>query len=259
MSRTDQRKKREMRRIWVTRELGDEDLERARRLGLAPVIRPAIRIVPVPPGSRFSIPDSAIWIFTSKNGVAGLASWRENGVALPDPQTLFAVGEQTAKALNADGLQADWPAEENAAGLAHMILRWIDLNVDESKRENLQMIHWCGSRSRPELADILQKAGYSLIRHTVYKTELATVQPPEQPVDAILFYSPSAVEAVQRSRAWPDPMPRLYAIGATTAEALSLESNHPVQIPEKPSTDALLDLVARDLNRSPNLTNDTES
>lgn len=249
----------ERHRIWVTRELEAADVERARERGLEPVIRPAIRIVLAPPNHRFSPPDNAIWIFTSKNGVAGLSTQRESGAVLPDPRALFAVGEKTAAALKTLDLQAEWPAEENATGLAHLILRWIDLNVDESERRSLALVHWCGNRSRPELADTLQGAGYNLIRQTVYRTERASVQPPEPPVEAMLFYSPSAVEAVRHSNAWPNPMPRLYAIGPTTAEALSLESNHPVHMPEKPSTETLLDLVARDLNRKPDPSEDNES
>ncbi|MEX1211884.1 MAG: uroporphyrinogen-III synthase [Balneolaceae bacterium] len=249
----------ELRRIWVTREWGESEIEQARSLGLEPVIRPAIRIVPVSPKRRRVLPDPAIWIFTSKNGVAGFSSWRENESNLSDPRAWFAVGEQTANALGRLGIHAVWPAEENATGLAHEILRWMDLNMAESNREKVQMIHWGGNRSRPELANELRKAGHTLIRQIVYETDLVNVQIPVPPVEAILFYSPSAVEAVRKSNAWPDPMPKLFAIGPTTAEALSLECNHPVQMPDTPSTEALMELVARDVRRSPNLSNDTES
>lgn len=236
-----------LRRIWVTRELDASDLRLARRLGLEPVVRPAIRKAILPANSRLSIPEDAVWIFTSKNGVTGMQEQRSGGARFPEPRAQFAVGEQTAMALESAGYSADWPAEENATGLAHLILRWADLNLNEAERDSLKLVHWCGNRSRPELREVLERAGMDLKSIPVYRTELVRVQAPSPPLDAILFYSPSAVEAVRRSEAWPDPMPRLYAIGSTTGEVLSLESNDPVHIPSKSSTRALLELVARDL------------
>ena len=114
------------------------------------------------------------------------------------------------------------------------------------------IIHWCGNRRRDELGDQLKEAGFRYFDFEVYQTELNNIRIPEVKTDAILFYSPSAVEAFRRSGGFDRNLPELIAIGSTTGEALSLESGKHVHIPSEPSTEALLELAAEILGTKAN-------
>ena len=272
--------------ILVTRELDDSQVALARRLGLNPIILPAIRASFPGPGEELQLLAesyasqyaSTPWVFTSKNGVKGYVGL-ESG---PEPvaglirklkekhPVVYAVGHKTADALMACGLKARVPGEQNAIGLAGLVIE--DLGAaDEhagptdgagehpgtrpggrSAGDGHTVIHWCGNRSREELGTLLEEAGIRLVRQVVYHTHLNELVLPDAPVDAILFFSPSAVQAFRRSIGFQRDLPELFAVGSTTAETLSLESGKNVHIPAEPSTESLLELTADILNSRKN-------
>jgi uroporphyrinogen-III synthase len=67
---------------------------------------------------------------------------------------------------------------------------------------------------------------------------------PPDPVEAILFYSPSAVRGFKQGQGFGEPLPPLFAIGPTTAKALEKETEQPVRIADKPDTKMLLQTVS---------------
>ncbi|MEX2601833.1 MAG: uroporphyrinogen-III synthase [Balneolaceae bacterium] len=274
-----------MSKILITRKLSGSQLELARKLGLEPMIEPAI---------RFEFPDaerqirkslgknpSAPWVFTSKNGVRALQSFldyqnagrrdseKQAGRSDSDSQSvsrpadalnggkelsaagstgqteeasrvIFAVGTKTGEALSKLGVEARTPERQDAVGLADQILQ--DLSGRDA--ESRTVIHWCGNLSRPTLQERLSEGGVELIRLEVYRTLLNRVEIPEDSVEGILFFSPSAVESFRKSGGFQKELPELFAIGNTTGELLSMEAGRHVHIPLQPDTEALLALAA---------------
>lgn len=232
-------------KIFVTRPLSSEQIAYARALGLEPVIEPALRIeFPANPAKVINKIDRAIdapWVFTSKNGVEAIQRIQNSEFRIRHIPETYAVGDKTAHALKKLGITAHVPFQQNASGLAKLII--------EDKRKPTEsvkpkIIHWCGSRSRPELKEQLAGAEIDLIQLEVYETYLNEIKLPEKTIEAILFYSPSAVEAFRHSGGFKSDLPELFAIGNTTAESLSMESGQHVHVPSSPSTEALLELTA---------------
>ncbi|MEX0770008.1 MAG: uroporphyrinogen-III synthase [Balneolaceae bacterium] len=242
--------------ILVTRELTNRQIQFARELNLNPIIQPAIRIVFQEPGKKNLLKilerkvESA-WVFTSRNGVKGYdriqhSIRREMGDMIEYPSRIYAVGDKTAEALDDAGLEARTPDRQDATGLAELLIResgGAGLK-DPVNRTFETVVHWCGSRSRKELKQRISKAGLNFVELEVYRTELNEMDFPENLGEAILFYSPSAVEAFRQSGGFNRSLPELFAIGNTTGEILSLESGKNVHIPSSPSTENLLKLVA---------------
>lgn len=227
--------------ILVTRPLSGRQIEYARVLGLNPIIKPAL---------EFEFPEywddvlkvinehpKSEWVFTSSNGVKALEQLMRSGLQVRPNTKLFAVGSKTRDALQELGLDAKIPARENAEGLAELI-------GNEGKVDSVLYFH--GNLSRNELANGLEDEGIEVIELEVYKTIINEVYLPEEPISAVLFYSPSAVEGFKKGTGFEDAenLPVLFAIGPTTGEALQQASGQPVEIAEKPSTETLLQNVS---------------
>lgn len=236
--------------ILVTRSLSESHQAYARDLGLEPLMEPAIRIgFPVLNSALLKQARSVerpIWVFTSRNGVYGFSrSVRSEGYDVT-PEQVYAVGDSTTETvIEETGYTPRVPDRQDAVGLAHLILD------DLESGEGVIVIHWCGNRRRPELEDLLREAKVLYVPVEVYLTELNRMSFPDREVEAILFYSPSAVEAFRNSNGFSRKLPELFAIGQTTAEQLSMESGGNVHVSVRPSTESLLQLVAGVLSHRP--------
>lgn len=229
-------------KILVTRPLSTDQAAYARELDLEPLVVPAIRFeFPVTLAElsrKLGRNPGAPWVFTSKNGVEMLRRIQESEFRIQNIPEVYAVGDKTASALKKLEISAHVPIHQDAKGLAQLIIK---NELTGSAKPGI--IHWCGNRSRPELKERLFNAKIELMSLNVYKTYLNEMILPEEPVEAILFYSPSAVEAFRHSGGFKSDLPELFAIGKTTAEALGMESGQHVHIPSVPSTEMLLELV----------------
>lgn len=227
------------RKILVTRPLSGQQIEYARILGLEPIIEPAL---------DFEFPeywDSVLevinrhlksdWVFTSVNGVKALEELITNGLQVRPEVHIFAVGSKTKEALESLGLTAKVPASQDASHLA-------DLIIEEGKIESVIYFH--GNLSRGEMSGKLRAKNIEVIELEVYKTKISPVALPSTPVDAILFYSPSAVEGFKQGEGFHKQLPALFAIGPTTAEAIRKESAESVEVADMPDTKELLKAVA---------------
>lgn len=99
------------------------------------------------------------------------------------------------------------------------------------------------SRSDPTIASALRGAGATVDTAVVY--EITPLAPGADPVDAVLFGSPSAVTGWFLSRNLDDLV--VGAIGDTTAAAVARHGRQPDVVPSRPSFDLLARLVARQL------------
>ncbi|MFU8813564.1 MAG: uroporphyrinogen-III synthase [Balneolaceae bacterium] len=241
------------RHILVTRELTEEQLALATRLGLHATVEPAISISFRDDwnSARESIsPDANIlWAFTSRNGVEAFGRMIEGWQAFPDPAGIYSVGEKTAEALKAlgfDGVRA--PQQQDAVGLATLITS--DMLARPELKE-AAVWHMCGNRRRDEFRQMLSASDITVKDIVGYRTELQNmnVQDTGRRFEAVLFYSPSAVQAFRDSGGFAgNELPELFAIGHTTAEELSIESGRHVHISPEPDTDVFLEFVGRTMS-----------
>ncbi|TVQ13704.1 MAG: uroporphyrinogen-III synthase [Balneolaceae bacterium] len=179
---------------------------------------PVTRIELISPSSdqlRPLLAQQLPWVFTSRNGVAGCRhalGELADTVTMPGPSLVYAVGPGTAHEAVFGDVPVVVPDEHNAIGLARRIL--LDTQLTE-------VIHWCGVRRRPEFSERLSAADVSVHEVIVYDTlPEPDISVPSIKPDAVLFYSPSAVDALMENGLLPDwPCP-LVAIGTTTADAL---------------------------------------
>lgn len=228
-------------RIFITRTLTEDQVLYAKALGMEPVIQPALK-VEIPENhekllKKLDRYQDAVWVFTSQNGAEVLRRVQDSEFRIQGFPVVYAVGEKTGEALAEIGIKAKVPDQQDAVGLAELINRDFQNNKPD-------IIHWCGNRRSDELGNKLKNGGFGYVDIEVYQTELNNIRIPDMKIDAVLFYSPSAVEAFRRSGGFDRNLPELFAIGNTTGEALSLESGKHVHIPSAPSTEALLELVA---------------
>jgi len=97
---------------------------------------------------------------------------------------------------------------------------------------------FCGDKRRDELPDSLKAAGYQVHEMIVYQTIL-TPHRIDKPYEAIVFFSPSAVESFF-SMNTPEPQISLFAIGRTTAAAIRAKCTNPVVTSEQPDEKILI-------------------
>lgn len=97
---------------------------------------------------------------------------------------------------------------------------------------------FCGDIRRDELPDSLKAAGWQVHEMVVYQTIL-TPHPIDKPYEAIIFFSPSAVESFF-SMNTIGPRISLFAIGRTTAAAIRAKCPNPVVISERPDEKQLI-------------------
>lgn len=227
--------------VLLTRSLNDAQRKFAAELGLRLLIREAItirfpdvketvvKIVEAHPGSP--------WIFTSQYAVKAITSVLKSDIQLPQPPEVFAVGDKTKEILQKLGLQAKVPREnQNAEGLSRLIL---------SESHSDTFIYFCGNRTLGTIQKELEEQARTVIESEVYETVLLPVELPGEPVEAILFYSPSAVEAFAEGNGFSEDLPHLFAIGPTTAKSLQKQTRQKIFISPKPDTNVFLRYVSR--------------
>lgn len=229
--------------ILVTRPLDGQQREYARILGLNPIEQPAL---------NFEFPQywdrvlavindnwKAAWVFTSTNGVKALEAMMESGLQVRPEVSIFAVGSKTQQALQELGLKAQVPFQQDGSHLAELI-------IDENVRS---VIYFHGNISREEMAEKLAENDIKVSEVEVYKTLIHPVEMPRERVEAILFYSPSAVEGFKQGQGFDYELPPLFAIGPTTAKALEKETDQPLHVADRPDTKVLLQAVSTYLFR----------
>jgi len=109
-------------------------------------------------------------------------------------------------------------------------------NIIEHKVEEL--IFFCGNKRRDELPSILQEAGIKIHEMIVYET-VETAAMVTDDFDAILFFSPSAVQSffsvnqIKKTTV-------CFAIGQTTADCITDFTDNRIIISESPSQEMML-------------------
>jgi len=240
-------------KILITRELTDEQLQFADDLGLDVTVEPAIRfefrkkwssVVNSIEGA-----ESPIFAFTSQNGVNALEKLMEQGYTPPANVVFYAVGEKTASALQELGYTAIVPELSYGEQLGEKIAA----DLKQSGLMDASVFHFCGNRRREELRQTLEKSDINIKDLVVYKTIINQMNINGDDAEAVLFYSPSAVEAFRKSGGFRDGnLPELFAIGHTTAQELSIESGRNVHVSPNTNTEDFLAFTSRVLSEIKN-------
>ncbi len=145
--------------------------------------------------------------FTSRNAVEALRA--ANLLHLLEHRTIWCVGPSTASALG------DIPHRISPGTTGEDLARFmIDSGVTGD------VLHICGNPHRPELRSVMLEAGCRMQEWVVYETVPVEAERPSEKIDAVAFFSPSAVKQF-KNLGWMDTLHVPYiAIGPTTASEL---------------------------------------
>lgn len=233
--------------ILVTRNLTDAQLSLAGSLGFNVDMEPAIQIKYRDNWSvvesHFKTIENPVLAFTSQHGIFAFQRYLSSGHAPVKKVPVYAVGDKTAEVFEGTGIEAIVPEQEDGVGLAKKIT---DDFLNTPELRDATVLHFCGDKRRDEFRQYLEKSEINVRDVVVYETILKSMNIPDRQYDAILFYSPSAVQSYRNSGGFKNmPAAELFAIGNTTAEELSIESGKHVHISPKPDTTFFLNFVAQ--------------
>ena len=178
--------------ILVTRPLSDAGgfAGRLRELGWEPVLAPLSEIVTEKPLPPLTETPQAI-LLTSANAASGL----EN---IDRDVPVYTVGDATAEKVLSLGFLTIQSAKGTALDLAALVERSL-------KREGGALLWPSGAEVRVDLQEKLSKAGYTVDRYIVYRTELAQSLPVatiqrlrDQRIHAATFFSPRSAHHFAR-------------------------------------------------------------
>ena len=145
--------------------------------GFDVIIAPLLNVMAVERSA--DVPDGAVLIFTSANGV------RHSGVTADD-RLIYCVGDATAREALAHGFTSVVSADGD----------WRQL-VETITPTDQPIIHLSGEIVRGQIVQTLQRRGMKATRQTVYRTVPQSLWPTDvNAVDAVALYSPFAAETL---------------------------------------------------------------
>ncbi|WEK37329.1 MAG: uroporphyrinogen-III synthase [Candidatus Pseudobacter hemicellulosilyticus] len=171
-------------------------------------------------------------IFTSQNAWLGVAENLPPNTPALSGWTIFCLSGATLQAIMnsqlVEPLQVAGIAPE-AALLAPQITHYSPAG---------ELVFFCGNQRRNVIPDALHAAAIPCTEIKVYKT-VATPVTINKIVDAVLFFSPSAVKSFFGTNQLPPHIP-CFAIGQTTAGAIRTMVPNPVMASPQPDPVTLL-------------------
>jgi len=173
-------------------------------------------------------------VFTSSNAVLALKKYLHEYVdSFEIKWKIFSLSGKTKEVLeeNAGTFGTIIDTAEDSKNLAEKI-------VNTKIRE---VIFFCGNKRREELPGILKKAGVQVYEVIVYETVETPVVATDD-MDAILFFSPSAVQSFFSVNQLKNNTV-CFAIGQTTANSIASLTNNKIFISKMPNQQVLLQEV----------------
>ena len=173
--------------------------------------------------------------FTSANAVETVKQQLRQGATWLIPNwKVFCISEKTKEALhpfiNADNIVA------TAAYGADLAQKIIENGVTE-------IVFFCGDKRRDELPQILKEAGINVREIIVYETVETPVVTTDK-IDAILFFSPSAVQSFFTLNQLKNDTV-CFAIGDTTAAAIADFTDNRIITSEATSVEIMMTAVTQ--------------
>lgn len=172
-------------------------------------------------------------VFTSKNAVKGLLKMVPDGAHLFNTWKIYCTGGPTRELIKTQMGSDVAASASNAEELSRLIIE---------NEKNGEIVFFCGSKRRDELPDALQQAGIAVKEIQVYETLLTPVRIEEQ-YDAILFFSPSAVQSFfSVNETNSDTI--VFSIGSTTTAELMKHTSNKIITSSIPSEAAVFQSMA---------------
>ncbi len=169
-------------------------------------------------------------VFTSSNAVTSVAAMLGE---VPVDLKVFSVEGITSKAV------AEYFGDDSLKGTAYAGQELAD---EILKHEEVRdVIFFCGDQRRDELPERLRSKGLQVKEVVVYKT-VATPVLLEHRYDAVLFFSPSAVQSFWAKNTLPEETV-CFAIGNTTANTIKNIVHNKVVIAHPPQKERVVEMV----------------
>lgn len=175
-------------------------------------------------------PDKNI-LFTSKHAVEIVAKHYLS--QLPSSWKIFCLSGATKRTVISYFKENKIRATaDNAQALSEIILQQKDLE---------EVIFFCGNKRRDTLPQVFHKNNIALKEFIVYETVL-TPHKIQEDYNGVLFFSPSAVESFFSVNKISSET-TCFAIGETTAHAISRFCENKIRISKKPDAEIMLETV----------------
>jgi uroporphyrinogen-III synthase len=168
-------------------------------------------------------------VFTSIHAVEAVSNYLNGN--RPN-WSIYSTGNTTRKSIEKIfGHKSITATADDASALAEKII---------ANKEAINDVYFfCGDKKRNELPDLLREHSIILNEIEVYTTTILS-QKINKDYDAVLFFSPSAVEGFFQNNTIT-PKTILFAIGNTTANEIKKFSNNEVLISDKPGKKELIE------------------
>lgn len=177
-------------------------------------------------------PDPIAVVFTSKNGVTNAFKHLQSYGTwyIPNQWQIFCLEGATKDAVDEQtfGDQIVDTATD-ATSLAQKIIATGNVK---------KVVFFCGNKRRDELPNLLKENGIEVNEVVVYET-VETPVVTTQDLDAVLFFSPSGVKSFFSVNSLAKKT-ACFAIGSTTAEAITDYTDNRVITSEHPTTEMLM-------------------
>jgi len=169
-------------------------------------------------------------VFTSSNAVFSLQKYLNDYInPLPIDWKLFSLSGKTKESLENSKMFGEIvDTADNSNQLAQKIVN----------RKLNEVVFFCGNKRRDELPSILRQAGIEVHEIVVYDT-IQTPAIAENDIDAILFFSPSAVQSFFSINQLKATVV-CFAVGQTTAKTIADRTNNRIVISKTSSQKAML-------------------
>jgi uroporphyrinogen-III synthase len=202
---------------------------------MIPVVLPCIAIEPASEdrlAQARHLATKADWIvITSPRTVRVL--WPEGGMP---PVAVAAVGEASAAVVASAGGHVELIGHAGGDELGQLLVAEL-ARADPSQRKVLLAR---AARTSSDIRSALMAAGAEVAEAVVYQT--TPIAPAQDPVEAVVFGSPSAVEGWRRSRTFLDLI--VAVTGVTTADAVRAGGSSETVIAPEPGWEAALSALA---------------
>ncbi len=167
-------------------------------------------------------------VFTSMNAVDAVTVFLDGQ---KPSWNIYTLGTTTKK------LVAEYFGEDKILGSAADASALAELIAAEGQAEEVSF--FCGDRRRDELPAILRNSEIEVNEIMVYQT-LATPHKINKPYQAVLFFSPSAVESFFSVNKSVEGL-LMFAIGRTTADSIRKYSDNKIIVADEPGKENLVE------------------
>ena len=176
-------------------------------------------------------------VFISTNAVDAIAGFIPANIT---SWKIFCTGNTTKKMVKKIF------GEENICATADSAEQLAEKVVENSDLKNI--VFFCGDQRRNELPGKLKSSGIAVEELIVYKT-IKTPRVVSKRYHGILFFSPSAVQSFFSKNSITGTT-QVFAIGATTANAVRSFATQPVIISHRPGKENLVALAIKHFSKT---------